>query len=62
MKEENLRSKMIMQVHDELVFDAHRDEADLLIAKVDEYMRTAIPLNVPMEIGIGKGNNWLEAH
>ncbi|WP_258100008.1 DNA polymerase I [Marinoscillum pacificum] len=62
MKQENLKSKMIMQVHDELVFDAHKNELDLLIKKVDEFMKTAIELDVPMEIGIGSGSNWLEAH
>ncbi len=62
MKQERLKSKMIMQVHDELVFDAHESEIDLLTSKVDEFMKTAIPLDVPMEIGMGKGMNWLEAH
>ena len=62
MKEEKLESKMIMQVHDELVFDMHRDEQDLLISKVEELMKNAHPLEVPMEIGIGVGDNWLEAH
>jgi DNA polymerase-1 len=59
---EKLRSRMILQVHDELVFDAHRDEIPLLKEKVDELMRTAIPLPVKMETGIGIGANWLEAH
>ena len=62
MKAENLRSKMIMQVHDELVFDAHIDELPLLKTKVEEFMKTAIPMDVPMEVGMGEGNNWLEAH
>ncbi|MEQ9052739.1 MAG: DNA polymerase I, partial [Marinoscillum sp.] len=62
MKQEKLKSKMIMQVHDELVFDAHKSEIDLLTTKVDEFMKTAIQLEVPMEIGLGRGNNWLEAH
>ncbi len=62
MKAESLKSKMIMQVHDELVFDAHKDELERLKSKVDEFMRTAMELDVPMEIGIGEGNNWLEAH
>ncbi|MFY0626356.1 MAG: DNA polymerase I [Reichenbachiella sp.] len=62
MKKEKLKSKMIMQVHDELVFDAHIDEIDRLQTKVEELMKTAIPFDVPMEIGIGKGDNWLEAH
>lgn len=62
MKEEGLKSKMILQVHDELVFDAHKDELDLLKSKVEEYMKTAISFDVPMEIGMGEGTNWLEAH
>lgn len=62
MKSEKMKSRMIMQVHDELVFDVHLSEADLLAQKVEEYMKTAIELDVPMEIGIGKGKNWLEAH
>ncbi|WP_138476236.1 DNA polymerase I [Dyadobacter bucti] len=59
---EKLKSRMILQVHDELVFDAHRDEIPLLKEKVDELMRTAIELPVKMETGIGVGANWLEAH
>ena len=62
MKEEKLRSKMIMQVHDELVFDTHREEEQLLVSKVEDLMKNAYPLEVPMEIGIGLGQNWLEAH
>ena len=62
MKQEKLRSKMIMQVHDELVFEMHKDEQDLLMTKVEEMMKEAHPLEVPMEIGIGVGENWLEAH
>lgn len=62
IRKEKLRSKMILQVHDELVFDAHRDEIEYLSQKVDELMRTAIPLSVKMATGIGVGDNWLEAH
>ena len=62
MKEENLKSKMVLQVHDELVFDAHKSEVELLKTKIDDLMKNAIQLSVPMEIGIGVGNNWLEAH
>lgn len=62
IKQEKLRSRMILQVHDELVFDVHRDEIGLIKEKVDELMRTAIPLAVKMETGIGVGANWLEAH
>jgi len=62
MKEEKLQSKMIMQVHDELVFDAHEDELDLLKTNVEKFMKEAIAIDVPMEVGMGVGNNWLEAH
>lgn len=62
MRKEKLQSKMIMQVHDELVFDMHKDEQELLMGKVEEFMKTAHPLDVPMEIGMGVGINWLEAH
>lgn len=62
MKAENLKSKMILQVHDELVFDAHLSEIDLLKEKIDYFMVNAIPLNVKVETGIGIGKNWLEAH
>ncbi|HEV7350267.1 DNA polymerase I [Telluribacter sp.] len=62
IRKEKLRSRMILQVHDELVFDAHRDEIEVLRQNVEELMRNAIPLAVKMETGIGVGANWLEAH
>lgn len=62
MKKENVKSKMIMQVHDELVFDVHTSEVDLMKTKVEEFMKSAVIMEVPMEIGIGVGDNWLEAH
>ncbi|WP_439558561.1 DNA polymerase I [Dyadobacter sp.] len=62
MQKEQLKSRMILQVHDELVFDAHRDEISLLKEKVDDLMRNAIPMSVRIETGIGVGANWLEAH
>lgn len=62
MHNEKLKSKMIMQVHDELVFDMHKDEQELLVSKVEDFMKNAYALEVPMEIGIGVGKNWLEAH
>lgn len=62
LKKEKLRSRMMLQVHDELVFDAHRDEIETLKSRVNELMITAIPLAVKMETGIGIGENWLEAH
>lgn len=61
-KENNFRSKMILQVHDELVFDAHMDEVDIIKPLIIEGMRNAMPLEVPVEAEIGTGHNWLEAH
>jgi DNA polymerase-1 len=62
MQSERLKSKMILQVHDELVFDAHKAEIEYIKPKIEDFMKNAIPLAVPMEIGIGVGENWLEAH
>ncbi|MBC7570478.1 MAG: DNA polymerase I [Spirosoma sp.] len=62
MQRERLRSKMILTVHDELVFDAHRDELDYLRENVDRIMKNAIPMGVKMDTGIGVGENWLVAH
>ncbi len=61
--EGNYRSKMIMQVHDELVFDMHKEEMETLKPIIEEKMRTAMPgLTVPIMVGMGEGQDWLEAH
>lgn len=62
MSRENLKSKMILTVHDELVFDAHKSEMEFLKENVDRIMKTAIPMAVQMETGVGFGENWLVAH
>ncbi|TNF31433.1 MAG: DNA polymerase I, partial [Bacteroidetes bacterium] len=62
LEKRKLRSKLLLQVHDELVFDAHKDELDELKALVTEKMVGAVSLEVPMVVDIGVGNNWLEAH
>jgi len=62
MKHQNLRSKMILQVHDELVFDVYPEELDALKLLVSDKMKNALPLNVPIEVNMGVGKNWLEAH
>lgn len=62
IQRENLRSRMILQVHDELVFDVHQDELEKLKPQVETLMTGALPLEVPMEVEIGVGQNWLEAH
>lgn len=58
----NFRSKMLLQVHDELVFDAHKSELEEIKPVIVEKMKNAIPLKVPIEVEIGTGSNWLEAH
>jgi DNA polymerase-1 len=62
LERENLKSKMILTVHDELVFDAHKDEVDYLKTQINKIMCEAMDLGVAMETGIGVGENWLEAH
>jgi DNA polymerase I len=62
LEREQLKTKMTMQVHDELVFDVHIDEQDHVKKKVIELMRSAVILDVPMEVEVGIGKNWLEAH
>ena len=62
LKKANLKSKMLLQVHDELVFDVHESEIEQLKKLVVENMVKAIELNVPIEAEVGVGANWLEAH
>ena len=59
---QNMQSKMILQVHDELVFDMLNDEKDKLIPLVKGKMEQVIDLGVPLVVDIGEGENWLEAH
>ena len=58
------QSRMLLQVHDELVFDLHEDEVDVLVPRITEAMQTALPLphDVPVRVDTGTGRNWLEAH
>jgi DNA polymerase-1 len=62
MLKRKLKSKLLLQVHDELVFDAHKDELDELKAMVSEKMVNAVTLEVPMVVDMGIGDNWLQAH
>ena len=62
LEKEKLKSKMILTVHDELVFDAHIPEINYLRDKINDIMCHALDLGVVMETGIGVGANWLEAH
>jgi DNA polymerase-1 len=58
----NLKSRMILQVHDELVFDVHRTEVEQVRTLVEDKMKNAIPMDVPVKVEISTGENWLEAH
>jgi DNA polymerase-1 len=58
----NLKSRMILQVHDELVFDVYKPELETAKEIIERGMKTAMSLDVPVEIEMSTGNNWLEAH
>lgn len=62
LQKEKLRTKMMMQVHDELVFDLHKDEVEIVKENVRQLMCSAVNLEVPMEVEVGVGDNWLDAH
>jgi DNA polymerase-1 len=62
MKEAKMKSKMLLQVHDELVFDVHVSEIDQLQKLVKDEMESAVELVVPMEVEMEVADNWLEAH
>ena len=62
MNKENLKSKLIMQIHDELLLEVHQDEIDYISKMVIEHMRNAMKLDVPIEIDFGIGSSWYEAH
>lgn len=61
-EKENFKSKMLLQVHDELVFDAHKDELEIIKPIIKEEMENAFKMAVPLDVEIGVGENWLEAH
>ena len=61
-KKQNFKSRMTLQVHDELVFDAHKEEVEIIKPIIYDKMIHAIKTNVPIEAEMGTGVNWLEAH
>lgn len=61
-KKQKFKSRMTLQVHDELVFDAHKDEVEIIKPIIYDKMIHAIKTNVPIEAEMGTGENWLEAH
>ena len=63
LREENLKSKMILQIHDELIFDVPKNELERMKTLVKQTMENALPLkNVPVLVDMGWGDNWLEIH
>ena len=62
MQEKKMKSRMLMQVHDELVFEVHHDEVDAMKVLVEDKMKNAMKLEVPVVVEMSTGNNWLEAH
>lgn len=63
LKAGNFKTKMIMQVHDELVFDVYKPELEMVKPIIEKMMKNAIPnLQVPILVGMDTGENWLEAH
>ncbi|MBE0570935.1 MAG: DNA polymerase I [Ignavibacteriaceae bacterium] len=62
LEKRKAKTKMVLQVHDELLFDAYKDEVDELRPMIKEIMETALPVDVPIVVETGVGDNWLDAH
>jgi DNA polymerase-1 len=62
LKDGGFKTKMTLQVHDELVFDVPKEEVDAVKPIIAHRMKSAIPMTVPIEVEMGTGDNWLEAH
>jgi DNA polymerase-1 len=62
LEQHHLKSKMILQVHDELVFDVPKDEVDVMKVLVKECMEHALEVGVPIDVEVGVGDTWLDAH
>ncbi|KRD10811.1 DNA polymerase I [Flavobacterium sp. Root901] len=62
LQDENWKSKMLLQVHDELVFDVHNDELEKIQPMIKHEMENAFKMTVPLEVELGLGKDWLEAH
>jgi DNA polymerase-1 len=62
LKREGLKAKMILQIHDELLFDTPIDEVERVSEIVKYEMENAMDLGVPLLVEVGSGKNWLEAH
>lgn len=62
LRDGDFKTKMLLTVHDEIVFDMYREEQATVMPLIEEAMKTALPLDVPIEVEMGFGANWLEAH
>ena len=62
LNERRLRTRMLLQVHDELVFDVYLPEEEQVRPLIADKMKNAIKLEAPIEVEMGSGENWLEAH
>ncbi|MFV1884340.1 MAG: DNA polymerase I [Balneola sp.] len=62
LENNGLKSRMLLQVHDELIFEIHESELDTVPAKITELMESAMEMDVPLSVEAGIGENWLEAH
>ncbi|MCF8388695.1 MAG: DNA polymerase I, partial [Bacteroidales bacterium] len=62
MRKQQLKSQMILQVHDELVFDVFKEEVEKIKPIIEENMKKAIKMKVPVEVDMNTGENWLVAH
>ena len=62
LKKERLRTKMLLQVHDELVFEVPQEELDSAARLIKEEMEGVYPLHIPLKVDINWGKNWGEAH
>ena len=62
LKREGLKTRMLLQVHDELVFDVPKEELEAVSQLVREEMENAVEISVPLLVEVGHGNNWREAH
>jgi DNA polymerase-1 len=61
-KKHQFKSKMLLQVHDELVFDIHKDEQEIVLPIIKSTMENAYKLSFPLTVDVGIGTDWLQAH
>lgn len=62
LRQHHLKTKMVLQIHDELLFDTPKDEVDTVKELVRKAMTTVLDIGVPLDVSVGVGTNWLEAH